>query len=175
MKSILTTIATLLLLAQQDQAPLIRSADLFLLTGPRWTGTLTYLDYSTNRKVSIPSTLQVTPVEGQTLSFNFDYQYPDEPHARSTSTLTITADGKEFAGARIVERRGGSASGPLILVMEKMGRDNDREALIRHTYQIETGQIPSGQSRSGRLSIRKEVRYTGSTQFLLRNEYVWQR
>ena len=164
MKTILTTIATLLLLAQQDQAPLMRSTDLFLLTGPRWTGTLTYLDYSTNRKVSIPSTLQVTPVEGQTLSFTFDYQYPDEPHARSTSTLTITADGKEFAGARIVERRG-SASGPLILVMEKMGRDNDREALIRHTYQIETG----------RLSIRKEVRYTGITQFLLRNEYVWQR
>ncbi len=160
----MTTLATLLLLALQGQAPVIRAADLLPLAGPRWTGTLTYLDYSTSRKVSIPSTLLVTPVEGEPLSFTFDYQYPDEPHARSASTLAITAAGREFAGERIVERRG-SANGPLILVMEKNGRDNDREALIRHTYQIE----------SGRLSIRKEVRYTGTTQFLLRNEYVWQR
>ncbi|MFM8392817.1 MAG: hypothetical protein ACKOB4_02700 [Acidobacteriota bacterium] len=164
MKTIIIALSTLLLLALQDQAPVMRSADLFSLTGPRWTGTLTYLDYSTSRKVSIPSTLLVTPVEGQHLSFTFDYQYPDEPHARSTSTLSLSGDGREFAGARIIERRG-SANSPLILVMEKNGRDNDREALIRHTYQIETG----------RLSIRKEVRYSGTTQFLLRNEYVWQR
>ena len=169
MKTIIIALSTLLLLALQGQAPVMRSADLLSLTGPRWTGTLTYLDYTTNRKVSIPSTLQVTPVGGQPLSFTFDYQYPDEPHARSISPLSLSDDGREFAGARIVERRG-SVNGPLILVMEKMGRDNDREALIRHTYQIETGQ-----SRSGSLSIRKEVRYTGTTQFLLRNEYVWQR
>jgi hypothetical protein len=165
MKTIITILTAVLIFAVlPDQKPVIRPADLISLTGERWIGTLSYLDYTSNRQVSIPSTLLVTGIEGQPSSFTFDYQYPDEPHARSTSTITIANDGREFAGEQVVKRQI-SAGGTLILVTEKTGRDNDREALIRHTYQI--------QPRS--FSIRKEVRYTGTAAFLQRNEYRWER
>ena len=154
----------LLLSALYAQDPQIRPADLLLVTGSRWTGQLTYLDYTTKRPVSIPSTLSVTQVDGQPSAFIFDYQYPDEPHAKSTSTLTIADGGRTFSGERVVTRQV-STDGTLLLVTEKSGRDDGREALIRHTYQI----------KPGRFLIKKEVRFGDNLQFIQRSLYQWAR
>ncbi len=40
--------------------PKVNSKDLQRITGAQWKGTLTYLDYRSNKKVSIPSHLRVT-------------------------------------------------------------------------------------------------------------------
>ena len=146
------------------EGPVVRPSDLLILTGARWSGTLTYLDYSSNRKVSIPSTLLVSGLEGQQSKFIFDYQYPKEPQARSVDTIVIANDGREFAGERVVDRQE-TQGGPIIIVTEKAGTDNKRKALIRHTYRIEPGNF----------SIKKEVRYDDTNQYLVRNEYQWAR
>src|ERR1044071_6200375 len=64
-------------------APEVRTGDLQTLTGPQWTGTLTYLDYRTNKRVSIPSNLSVRQSTEDKLSWVFGYQYPDEPKANN--------------------------------------------------------------------------------------------
>jgi len=39
----------------------IKRDDLQILTGTQWSGTLTYLDYRSKKKVSIPANLNVKP------------------------------------------------------------------------------------------------------------------
>lgn len=146
------------------QQPKVDSRDLQSLTGAQWRGTLTYLDYRTNKKVSIQSNLNVTPSAGDKTSWVFEYVYPDEPKANSKATVTITNDGKTVDGATVVERKrlGGNTTR---IVAERSGSDNDKSAVFRFTYLFS--------ARS--FSIKKEVRYEGSTQFFERNQYSWQR
>ncbi|MFZ4795185.1 MAG: hypothetical protein ACOYLN_13745 [Blastocatellia bacterium] len=165
MKTIITLLFVLFLNPWiQSNGPVVSPKDLMTLTGSRWTGTLTYLDYSSNRKVSIPSTLVVTQDAGSRSSFTFDYQYPDEPHANSVDLVVLANDGRQLDG-ELVKQRQVAPDGKLVLVTVKSGTDNRRKALIRHTYEIE----PT------RFSLKKEVRYDGSSQYFERNEYRWQR
>jgi len=63
------------------QAPRVGAEDLRRLTGAKWTGTLTYLDYRSNKEVSIRSNLTVTQAPGDDSAWVFEYEYPDEPKA----------------------------------------------------------------------------------------------
>ena len=165
MKTIMALLLAILVMggSSREEGPVVRSADLMILTGARWSGSLTYLDYRSNRKVTIPSTLQVGRDPKDQNSFIFDYQYPDEPQAASREVVVIGSSGGTLTGERVVARR--DQAGGLVLVTEKAGMDNQRPALIRHTYQISPASF----------SIRKEVRYGAEEEFLQRNEYRWQR
>lgn len=146
------------------ESPKVRTKDFQQLTGAQWKGTLTYLDYRANKKVSIPSNLTVTGSNENKLSWVFDYQYPDEPKANSRDTVTMSKDGKIIDGETVVERVK-LAEDTVRLVTEKSGKDNDKTATFRFTYLI---------SRK-RFSIKKEVRYEGANEFFERNEYSWER
>lgn len=146
------------------ETPKVKTKDLQRLTGRQWTGTLTYADYRTNKKVSISSNLTVTRSATDKLSWVFEYQYPDEPKANSTETVTISSDGTTIDGEKVVERTR-LAGDTLRIVTEKTGPDNNKNALFRFTY------VLSAMS----LSIRKEVRYEGEAQFFERNQYSWKR
>ncbi|HJU54258.1 MAG TPA: hypothetical protein VJ715_06795 [Pyrinomonadaceae bacterium] len=148
----------------QSQAPTVRLEDLGQLTGEPWAGSLTYLDYRSNKKVSIPSNLTVTRVPGEEMSWVFEYQYPDEPQANSKQTVTITEGGTVIDGEKVIERTA-LDGGALKLVTERTGSDNDRKALFRYTYLL-------GPST---FSIKKEVRPEGAAAFFERNEYSWKR
>lgn len=144
--------------------PKVNTKDLQRLTGAQWIGTLTYLDYRTNKKISILSNLIVTRSAEDKLSWIFEYQYPDEPKANSKDTVTISKDGKTIDGKTVIERT--TLAGDTIrIVTEKSGTDNDKSALFRYTYLLS--------ARS--FSIKKEVRYEGTTEFIERNQYSWQR
>jgi len=161
--SALLVISSFFGLAFMD-APKVKPKDLQRLTGRQWVGTLTYADYRTNKKVSILSNLSVTRSAEDKLSWVFAYAYPDEPKANSKDRITISQDGKTIDGEIVVKRTypGGDR---LELVTEKTGTDNDKSALFRFTYLI---------SASG-FSIKKEVRYEGTTDFIERNLYSWKR
>lgn len=146
------------------QAPAVRVEDLAQLTGAPWTGSLTYLDYRSNKKVSIASTLTVTRVPDDELSWVFEYQYPDEPKANSKQTVTIGEGGAVIDGEKVVERTV-LDGGALKVVTEQDGSDDDRKALFRYTYLFG----PSS------FSIKKEVRPEGSAEFFERNQYSWKR
>lgn len=77
--------------------------------------------------------------------------------------MKLTADGTRINDENVVERE--SLGGALRLVTERLGKDNDHDALIRHTYLI-------GQSN---FSIKKDVRPEGSLKFFERNRYTWRR
>lgn len=145
-------------------APKVADKDLRLLVGQQWAGTLTYMDYRSNKKISIPSNLTVTQSMEDKLSWVFEYQYPDEPKANGKKVVTISRDGRIFNGERVIERTK-PASDTLRIVTEKEGEDNDRRALFRYTYLLGAKSF----------SIKKEVRYEGETGFFERNEYSWKR
>lgn len=146
------------------QSAKVKIKDLQILTGAQWTGTLSYLDYQTKKKVSIPSNLTVTQSKEDKLSWTFEYQYPDEPKANSTEAAAISKDGKMFDGEAVVERTN-LADKTLRIVTEKSGPDNDKKALFRFTYLLSKTSF----------SIKKEVKYEGTTEFFVRNEYNWKR
>ncbi len=146
------------------QAPRVSAEDLRRLAGARWSGALTYLDYRSNRKVSIPSNLTVTQAAGDENAWVFEYEYPEEPKANGQRTLKIEGDGAVFDGETVVERAGLDGGG-FRLVTVKRGRDNERDALFRFTYTLD----------GPAFSIKKEVRPDGAAEFFERNQYSWKR
>lgn len=156
-----TVFSSLPLLAQ---TPRVIPEDLRPLTGDRWTGTLVYRDYRSNKETSIPSNLKVTQSAEKSLTWTFEYEYPKEPKANSKENVILSEDGTSIDDEKIVEREN-LAGGVLRLVTERRGKDNNQDALIRHTYLI-------GKSS---FSIKKEVRPEGSAEFFERNRYTWRR
>lgn len=144
--------------------PKVKGDDFRPLTGARWVGTLTYLDYRSNKKVSIPSTLTVTQSAEDKRSWAFDYKYPDEPKADEKETVKVSKDGRAINDETVTERTK-LAGGALKIVTEKKGRDNDRDAVFRYTYLLSAKSF----------SIKKEVRYEGAAEFFERNEFSWKR
>jgi len=159
-----TLFSMLLVMPVFAQTQTVTPEDFRLLTGKRWMGTLVYRDYRSNKEVSIPSHLTVTESKGDSLTWNFRYEYPDEPKANSAEMVKLTKNGTSINDEMVVAREK-LDGGVLRVVTERRGKDNDRDALIRYTYLIS----PSS------FSIKKEVRPADSTEFFERNRYTWQR
>ncbi|MEO6590414.1 MAG: hypothetical protein ABIP06_14035 [Pyrinomonadaceae bacterium] len=82
----------------------------------------------------------------------------------SKENVALGKDGKIFDGATVIERTS-LADKTLRIVTEKSGPDNDQKALFRFTYLLNKTSF----------SIKKEVKYDGTTDFFVRNEYSWKR
>lgn len=147
---------------QSGGTPKVAEEDVQALTGAQWKGALTYLDYGTKKRVSIPSNLNVTRGEGT--SWTFEYLYPDEPKANSKSTIALEDSGRMFDGEKVIERTS-AGPGSVKIVTEQSGPDDDKPALFRFTYLIGAKSF----------SIKKEVRYEGTSEFIERNRYEWTR
>ena len=149
------------------QSAKVLPEDLRRLTGARWAGMLTYTDYGSNKRVSIPSTLTVkeaTESAGDASVWVFEYEYPDEPKANGKQTLKLDVGGGLFDGETVVERTGLDGGG-FRLVTVKRGRDNDKDALFRFTYTLD----------GSAFSVKKEVRPEGGAEFFERNRSSWKR
>lgn len=146
------------------QTPQVRAEDLRRLTGARWSGSLVYLDYGSNKEVSIRSHLTVSESPGDAPSWVFEYEYPDEPKANGKKTVALGEGGKVF-GDETVVGRAMLEDGTLRIVTERRGKDNDKDALFRYTYLIGASSF----------SIKKEVRPDGAAEFFERNRFSWGR
>ncbi|MGB8855132.1 MAG: hypothetical protein WCC58_00505 [Burkholderiales bacterium] len=142
----------------------IDPADFHVLAGNQWVGTLTYLDYGNGRKTSIASTLVVTQSSDNKLKWIFNFQYPDEPKANQKSDVMLAADGGMVDSNTVVEKKY-LPDGTLKFVTERNDKDNNKAALLRYTYLY----------TATKLSIKKEVKYEGASDFIERNEYSWKR
>lgn len=145
-------------------APEIEPGDFQIFTGKKWTGTLTYLDYSKHKKVSIPSDLIVSQSTDNKLKWNFNFQYSEEPKANQTNAISMNADGRMIDDEKVLQKSY-LADGMLKIVTEKNGRDDNKPALLRYTYLV----------GSRTFSIKKEVQIEGEKVFFERNEYRWER
>jgi hypothetical protein len=128
----------------------------------QWQGTLTYLDYSSGKPFSMPARIKVSRVRKNDQLLILSFRYPDEPKANENDTLVISRGGSAINGAAIVSKEW-SAGGLLQIITEERGTDGNenRKALLKHIYQISKKVF----------SIRKEVKFDGGQNFILRNEY----
>jgi len=164
MRFLLLALAALIVFAGMTSAQKLTAKDLRSLEGSKWIGTLTYLDYRSNKKTSIKSNLTVTRKPGAAGVWIFAYEYPDEPNANGSSDVALLDDGKTFNEQTVIEtnRLKGQS---LRIVSIKDGTDNDKKAKFRYTYLLSEESF----------SIKKEVQLEGSSDWFERNTYSWAR
>lgn len=154
-------------LAAQSKPAAITPADVDRLTGAPWKGTLEYLDYTSQKQVTIKSTLAVRRLPAQsdgTTAWSMAIGYTDEPDANSGETATLSADGRTFRGEAVLERTI-AADGTMRVVTEQDGPDDNRPARFRFVYLIGPTTV----------SIQKLVRFAPTEAFFERHIYRWGR
>lgn len=161
MKKILFATLFALAVAAGLSAQSLKPSDLKPLEGTKWSGTLTYLDYSSGKPTSIQADLRVAKTAKR--SWAFAFEYPREPKANSVESYILSDDGKTFDGETVTSKS--KKNGVLTFVTSKVGKDNDRAATIRHTFTI-------GKTK---FTIKKEVRIDGEQDYFERNAYTWSR
>ena len=140
----------------------VTTDDLLTLLGD-WTGTLTYIDYSSNKPYTMPANLIVKQGknENQLILFNI---YPKEPKANNKDKIKISKNGK-LLNNYAVKSKQRLSNGQIQITTEYSGKDNNKKALIRSLYILGENQFV----------IRKEVKYENSDQWLKRNEFNYKR
>ena len=153
-------VITLIAIAAFIGKPIIGASDIKILEGEKWIGTLTYLDYTSNKKTSILANLRVVANSADKNSWIFYNEYPEEPNANGSETITLSSDGSMFGDEKVVERNkllGGTIK--IITVKEK-----DKKK-YRYTYLI-SPEI---------FSIRKEEKGEHDSAYFERNTYSFSR
>ena len=143
-------------------AATITSNDLKILVG-EWEGTLTYIDYSSNKPYTMPANLVIEHGRDE-YQLKLSYIYPNEPKANSTDMITVSKKGTQL-NKREVKLKQSLSDQRINIITEYLGKDNKRKAVIRNTYTLGEKQF----------TIRKEVQFENSDQWLKRNEYMFYR
>ena len=135
-----------------------------LPTASPWSGTLTYLDYTANKPVTIPSTFKLTKAG---TGWNFAIGYDEEPHANSASPLRLVDAGHALQTGDVTERvlSRVTQGDRIVITTESTGEDDRRPATIRKVYTIS----------SRAFSLQKLVKFTGDADFFERHIYRWTR
>ena len=160
--SIVIIIFALLFSIKNYSQNIVTKDDLQILHG-KWTGTLTYIDYSSNKPYTMPANLIVEQGknENQILLFN---NYPNEPKANSKDKIKISKNG-ELLDNKKVKSKEKLADNQIQIITEYSGKDNKKKALIRNIYIIGEKQFV----------IRKEVKFNNSEKWIVRNKYSYNR
>ena len=155
----LVFLSTLLTLSPTQAAePRVDQADLALLAGAPFSGTLSYLDYSSDEIEKSPVSIQFNmPKRGR---ITYRVSYPDNAYYDSKERIVISESGHKLNGEPVVSRET-LADGTLIITTAYRGEDNNLPADIRMTYAV----------HANKLEIRKEVRFDGDRIFFERNAY----
>ena len=136
--------------------------DIKILLG-EWTGTLTYIDYSSNKPYTMPANLTVKQGKNEN-QLLLVIIYPKEPKANSRDKIKISKNGQLLNG-KTVKSNEKLSNGLTQITTEYSGKDNNKNALIRNVYIFGENQF----------EIRKEVKFENSDEWLVRNEYNYNR
>jgi hypothetical protein len=130
-----------------------------------WKGTLTYLDYSSNKPYTMPADISISQ-SGKSKIFFFSNIYPNEPKANSTDTIKISKNGRMINNETVKSKRK-LKNGNTKITMEYSGLDgNDKKpAIIRITYNF-------GKTT---FTKTKEVQFEGQEEWIKRHEYSYTR
>ena len=140
----------------------ITTKDLEIIVG-EWTGSLTYIDYSSNKPYTMPANLIVKKGknENQLLLFNI---YPNEPKANGNDKIIISKNGRQLNKKELRSKQRLS-NGQIQIITEYVGKDNKKKALIRNVYIFGEKQF----------IIRKEVQFDNTGEWIKRNEFSYKR
>lgn len=142
---------------------LVASDDLQALIGA-WSGSLTYLDYTSGEPFSMPVELEIAPGSSAD-EVLLHFSYPNEPNANGSGSLVRSDEGRTLNNEEVVARR--STEEGVEVVTEYDGQDgnDDLPARIRITYSFGPSTYAS----------RKEVRFEGTDEWLVRNTFAFTR
>lgn len=140
----------------------ISSHDLEPLMG-EWTGSLTYIDYSSSKPYTMPANLIVSQGKNQD-QFLLFYAYPKEPKANNKEKLKISDGGQQLNNHPVISKQD-LPDGELEITTEYSGRDNNKAALIRHIYTLGKDVF----------IVKKVVKFENSEAWLERNIYSFSR
>ena len=129
-----------------------------------WFGHLTYLDYSSGKPYTMPANVQITLLNKEH-KLLFASSYPDEPKANSTDTTIISADGAMIDEEVVKSVKKLNDNTEIITEYKATDGNDNKPAIIRHTYTLS----------NKRFSIKKEVKFEGTTEWIKRNEYNYSR
>jgi len=132
------------------------------LEGDNWEGSLSYLNYGSDNRSTIPVKAAIKVLGKKALQYAI--QYPGEEQYNAKERLKLSSDGTRIDGF-IITSREQTADGMLILTTEGTGRDDNRPAEVQLIYTV----------AADRFSIRKNVRFKSSEAYLNRNEYSFRR
>jgi len=141
----------------------ITRADFEILKG-NWKGQLRYLDYSSNKLVTIPANVLVE-MEGAN-QFSLSVYYTEEPDHNAVDQYEIKEAGTQLNDEKVLQRLVRD-DGTVIITTETRGTDgNDLKAsTFRFTYTI---------SRNA-FTLLKEVKHDGDEKYFERNQYSFTR
>ncbi len=130
-----------------------------------WQGSLTYLDYSSNKPFSMPANIVVKEFKkGEPIVCAITY--PKEPSANALDTIVISGNGRTLNDEAVKSKRTlGKDSLEIITELNGIDGNDDKAAIIRHTYLI----------GKNTYSLKKEVQFAGQPAWVLRNEYKFVR
>lgn len=141
---------------------IVTPEDLKIILG-EWTGTLTYVDYNTNKPYTMPSNVDVKQGKNENQLFLF-ITYPNEPNANSKDKIKISKNGLKL-NKNAVKSIQKLSNGQVLVTTEYLGKDNNMAALIRNVYLLGEKQFV----------IKKEVKFENSDEWIKRNEYNFNR
>ena len=128
-----------------------------------WTGSLTYIDYSTNKPYTMPANLNIGQGKNEN-QWGLSYIYPNEPKANSRGKIKISDQGRKLNNHKVISKQQLSDF-KVQITTEHLGKDNNKKALIRNIY-ILSERV---------LIIRKEVKFEDTETWFKRNEYNFKR
>lgn len=141
--------------------PTVSEKDFSAIIGKKWTGTLNYKDYSSDKQVSVLVNADVEKITSRTIIYRLEY--PDEPDFNSVQRLRISRDGTRIDGIPIVRRE--RVDGRLEITTRQRSSDNNVPANIEYTYKLGPNQFDIAQM---------VIPDNGGAPFL-RNQYMFSR
>ena len=136
--------------------------DLIMISG-EWQGSLTYIDYGTNKPYTMPANVTVEQGKNE-YQVQLLYKYPNEPNANSKGRIKISKDGLLVNKTKVTTREVLEKQ-VVKITSEYEGKDNNKRALIKNVYNFGPKQF----------IIRKEVKFDDAADWLMRNEYTFKR
>jgi hypothetical protein len=140
----------------------ITTEDLNTVKG-KWTGILTYMDYRSGKPFSMPANVEIEQGKNEN-QLLMHINYPKESNANSKERISISKNGTEINRHEIISRKKLS-DGQIEIITTYFGKDNNSKAQIKNIYILSENLFV----------IRKEVKFEGSEDWLVRNEYKYVR
>lgn len=168
LKTAMASLLLFLLFTQSIQAQsdgtVVRTslADFTPLAG-KWKGQLTYLDYTSNKPVTMEANTLFEMVSDS--SFDQFIYYSAEPHKNADSRYTIRENGTALNEMKLVKRKTGY--GKLLLIFEYRGPDgnDNRMATMQRVMEF----------IGNELTFTKMVKYDGEANYFQRHQYRFTR
>ena len=156
MHYLFTTLALICFTLSVNAQDTINLSDFETLNNTRWKGTLTYMDYSSSKQESIPTSLQIKIENNKIKSF---IQYDYETNKNYKNAVRIKKNGTYFGNEFVVKNI--KENGIRTIITSYKGKDNGTNATFFNIHKFD----------SDNYSITKEVLLKNTTKRFIRNTY----